>query len=66
MSLSAPIIQEYPSGVYQTGTTSYDPNTILIQPYLAIKYFPFASSYLLTLELLLPPSGNTKNTTMLD
>ena len=49
MSLGALFLQEYPSVVYQLGTTSTDPNIKRIKPYLDIKYFIFFSSELLNL-----------------
>ena len=36
MTLGALMIQEYPSGVYQPGTTSHVSNIRMIQPYLDI------------------------------
>ena len=66
MSLGALMIQEYPSGVYQPFTTPPDTNIRLIQPSLDILYSLFASTKILTLEVLLPPSGNPTNITILD
>ena len=66
MSLGAPILQKYPSGVYQPGNPSPDPNIRLIQPYLDISDSTFASSELLALEVLLPNSGTYMNITILD
>ena len=58
--------QEYPSGVYQPGTTSLEPKVILIQIYFNISYSLFSSSDTLTLELLLPTSVTPINITILD
>ena len=66
MSLGDLIIQEYLSGVYQLGTPSPDLKIRLIQPYLYILDSLFASSQLLNLELLLTPSGNPMNITIID
>ena len=60
------MIQEYPSGVYQPVTTQSDTNICLIQPSLETLYSLFASTKLLTLEVLLPPSGTPMNITILD
>ena len=38
----------------------------MIQPPLEISYWPFASSELLTIELLLPPNGTPMNITILN
>ena len=66
MSLGALMIQEYPSGVYQPGTTSPDPKICLIRPSLDILYSPFSSSELLTLQLFLPQSGTSINITIIE
>ena len=66
MSLGALMTQEYPSWLYQPGTTPPDTNIRLIQPSLDISYSLFASTKLLTLEVLLPPSGTPMNITILD
>ena len=66
MSFVALVIQEYPYGVYQTGTPSPDPNIHLNQTSLDTAGSTFASSDLLNLELLLPPSGTPMKTTILD
>ena len=60
------MIQEDPYGVYQSGTTPPDTNICLIQPFSEISYSLFASTKLLTLEVLLPPSGTPMNITILD
>ena len=65
MSLGDLMIQEHPSEFYQPGTTPPDTNICLIQPYLEILYSPFSSTKLLTLELLLPPSGTPMNINIL-
>ena len=65
MSLGDLMIQEYPSEFYQPGTTQPDTNICLIQPYLDILYSPFSSTKLLTLELLLTPSGTPMNINIL-
>ena len=66
MSLGALMLQNYPFGLYQSGTQSPDPKNRLIQPPLLISYSPFISKELLTLERLLLPSGTPTNITILD
>ena len=66
MSLGALMLQEYTSGVYQPCIQLLDPNIRLIQNSLVISDSPFASSELLTLELLFPPNGTPMNITILD
>ena len=65
MSLGDLMIQEYLYEFYRPGTTTPDTNICLIQPYLEILYSPFSSTKLLTLELLLPPSGTPMNINIL-
>ena len=60
------MLQEYPYGVYQPVTPSSDFNIRLNQPTLDISNSPFASSELLTLDLLLPPRNTPINITILD
>ena len=60
------MIQEHTYGVYQPGTPSPDLKILMIQPSLDISYSPFSSSEILTLELILPPSGYPMNITILD
>ena len=59
------MLQEYPSGVYQPGPTSSDPKIHIIQPSLYISDSPFSSSEILTLYLLLLPSGTPMNITII-
>ena len=66
MSPGALILQEYPSGVYQPGNPSPDPNIRPIRHLLDIVDSPFDSSKLLILEFLLHPSGTPMNITILD
>ena len=49
MSLGVLMLQEYPSGVYQPGTTSPDPKMCLIQLALEIIDSPFALSEIMNL-----------------
>ena len=65
MSIGALILQEYPFVVYQPGTPSPDPKIRINQPSLYIVDSPFSSSELMTLELLLPPSGTHINITII-
>ena len=61
MSLGALYLQEYTSGVYQTGTPSSEHKIRLIQPYLEFSYSPFVSSELLNLEVPPLPRGTPSN-----
>ena len=66
MFLGVLMLQEYPSGVYQTEISSPDTKIRLIQFSLNISDSLFASSDHLTLDLLLPPSSTTMIITVLD
>ena len=66
ISLGALMLQEYPSRAYQPGTLLPDPNIHLIQRSMDISDSLFASSELLTLELLLPTSETPTETTIFD
>ena len=65
MFLGFLMLQEYPSGVYQTGNPPPDQNIRIIQLFLDITDSPFAVSELLTIEILLPPSGTPTNITVI-